>query len=321
MENSESQQRLRDKLIRELGPIICEALVDPEVLEVMVNPDGKLWIEKFGQPSYVAGELKPANTKSILGTIAASNESSCTREKPVIEAVLPIGGHRFSGIHNSNTSTKFSAFTIRKKPERIFTLEEYVISGTMSERQKEIIEEAVKYKKNIIVAGGTGSGKTTLTNAVLHAVAKICPNDRIFLVEDTREIICSQKNTVQIVTNDHLSPYGALKLALRFRPDRVMFGEVRDGVALDLLKAWNTGHPGGVCTLHANSSIEALERLSEMVQERTPGDFRSLIGRAVDVCLFIEKSPGSPSGRTVRDLISIKQFDNERGEFIFSSIF
>ncbi|MEW5250907.1 P-type conjugative transfer ATPase TrbB [Microbulbifer discodermiae] len=320
MENSESDLRLQAKLKRELGPVICEALECDNVLEIMVNPDGKLWIEKFGSSPNIAGELPASHIRSILGTIAASIESACNRENPVVEGVLPIGGHRFAGVHNSNTGTPYSAFAIRKKPTRVFTLDEYVKSGTMTADQKGVIDRAIKEKWNILVAGGTGSGKTTLTNGVLARVNELCPDDRLFLVEDTQEIICEQENTVQITTSEYLSSYGALKLALRFRPDRVMFGEVRDGVALDLLKAWNTGHPGGICTLHANSSEEALERVSEMIQEKCPGDFRSLIGRSIDLCLFIQKSPGSKSGRFIRDLIKVERFDKSRGEFVFSTI-
>ncbi|WP_226669065.1 P-type conjugative transfer ATPase TrbB [Microbulbifer aggregans] len=320
MDNSESQSRLQAKLGRELGPIICNALENDRVLEIMANPDGKLWIEEFGKAPYIAGEIPPSHLQSILGTIAASINSACNRENPVVEGVLPIGGHRFAGVHHANTGTSNCAFAIRKKPTRVFSLDEYVGTGTITSEQKGIIDKAITEKWNILVVGGTGSGKTTLTNGVLSRVNDLCPDDRIFLVEDTQEIICRQKNTVQITTSDYLSSYGALKLALRFRPDRVMFGEVRDGVALDLLKAWNTGHPGGVCTLHANSSEEALERLSEMIQEKCSGDFRSLIGRSVDLCLFIQKSPSSASGRIVRDLIKVERFDKDRGEFSFSTI-
>ena len=162
------------------------------------------------------------------------------------------------------------AFAIRKRPEVVFTLDEYVAGGMMTEAQAAIIRAAAVARQNMLIVGGTGSGKTTLANAILAEPA--FAEDRVVLIEDTAELQCSAADQIQMLTKrtePQVTMTDLVRDTLRLRPDRIIIGEVRDGSALDLLKAWNTGHPGGLATIHANSAAEGLTRLEDLIGEVT----------------------------------------------------
>jgi type IV secretion system protein VirB11 len=175
-----------------------------------------------------------------------------------------------------------SCFAIRRPAVAVFTLGDYVEAGIMSEAQAELLRAAVQERKNVLVAGGTSTGKTTLVNALLAEIAKT--NDRIVLIEDTRELQCAAPNLVALRTKDGAASLSDLvRSSLRLRPDRIPIGEVRGAEALDLLKAWGTGHPGGVGTLHAGSAIGALRRLEQLIQEAVVTVPRALIAETIDI--------------------------------------
>jgi type IV secretion system protein VirB11 len=197
-------------------------------------------------------------------------------------------------------------FSIRKPASKVFTLEDYVSQGIMDASVLPIIHKAVEGYANIVVVGGTGSGKTTLINAVIDSIAKICPDDRLTIIEDTKELQSKSRNTVFLRTSDFVNTRRLVKVVMRLRPTRIIIGEVRDETALDLLKAWNTGHPGGVSSVHANSAEEGLYRIEELVAEATSAPKQRLISMAIQLIIYIERAP---SGRRVSQVISVQGFD------------
>jgi type IV secretion system protein VirB11 len=197
-------------------------------------------------------------------------------------------------------------FSIRKPASKVFTLEDYVSRGIMDASVLPIIHKAVEGYANIVVVGGTGSGKTTLINAVIDSISKICPDDRLTIIEDTKELQSKSRNTVFLRTSDFVNTRRLVKVVMRLRPTRILIGEVRDETALDLLKAWNTGHPGGVSSVHANSAEEGLYRIEELVAEATAAPKQRLISMAIQLIVYIERTP---SGRRVSQVISVQGFD------------
>lgn len=302
---NEFQQRVIKKLERELGNDIMTALHDPKVIEIMLNSDGYLWIEKMGEPMQKIGIFPDANARALMGTIASFIDSTITPDKPILECELPIDGSRFAGVMPPVVA--HPTFTIRKKAVSIFTLQDYLETGILSEMQVITIKEAILNRKNILIVGGTGSGKTTLTNAIIDSMVELTPFDRIVIIEDTAELQCKAENANTFRTTDSTSMNSCLKLTMRMRPDRILVGEVRGREALDLLKAWNTGHPGGIATVHANSAFGGLIRMEQLIAEGTTAPMEKLIAEAVNIVVFIEKT--SAGGRRVKEILRVDGFD------------
>jgi len=296
--------RLLQNLEHAMGPIAMEALRAPDVLEIMLNPDGRLWLERFGSPMFEAGRMSPQQGRQILSLVASALGVTITRATPVVEGEFPVDGSRIEG--TDVPLAPGPSFCIRKKPHKIFSLGEYVEMGIMDAKSEAFLEEAIQQKANILVVGGTGSGKTTLVNGLLEALGRLCPDDRLLVMEDTCEIQASSQNAVFLRTAPNWDMQALTKIIMRYRPDRIVPGEVRDGAALDLLKSWNTGHPGGLATLHANSATEALRRLENLIAERTPSPMQWTIGSAVDIIVYIEKTP---KGRRVSEIIYVHGYD------------
>jgi len=286
-----------------MGPVIAGALADRLVVEVMVNPDGKIWIDRIGEGRSWTGEhLAPADADRILRLLADHAGEVVTRDSPRISATLPETGERFQGAFMPVVSSP--AFAIRKRPEVVFTLAEYVAEAIMTEAQAEVIREAAASHQNILIVGGTGSGKTTLANAILAEPA--FAQDRVIIIEDTAELQCSAADQIQMLTKRTDPPVTMTDLVrdtLRLRPDRIIIGEVRDGSALDLLKAWNTGHPGGLATIHANSAAEGLTRLEDLIGEVTQRIPYRAITQAINVIIYIERTPTGRRVKTVSRLV------------------
>jgi type IV secretion system protein VirB11 len=272
------EDRLGQMLETALGSEVSRYLDDQLVVELMLNPDGQLWVERLGE-GRVNTHLKitKANAERIIFLVAASVQAVCNSGQPILSAEFPGTGSRFQGVLPPVVSSP--AFTIRKKALMIRSLEEYVADGIMTAAQKETVLAAVRSKRNILIAGGAGSGKTTFANAVLHEIART--GDRVVLIEDTMELQCVAPDTVALRSSATVSMDDLLKATMRLRPDRIVIGEVRGPEALALLKAWNTGHPGGYATVHANSARGGLIRLEQLVQEAVPNSQRELIADAV----------------------------------------
>lgn len=303
-ESSQSRSRLNEKLSRNLGPVFINALHDPKTVELMLNADGTLWQERLGEPMRPIGNIAAQNAEAAIRTIAASMGRTVTEDSPILEGVLPIDGSRFAGWLPPVVAAP--SFAVRKKASQVFTLSQYVEKGIMTPEQKIVIEQAVTNHKNILVIGGTGSGKTTLTNAIIHEMVQQDANQRIFIIEDTGEIQCSAKNAVQFYTSEFTS---LLKTTLRGRPDRILVGEVRGSEALDLLDAWNTGHEGGIATLHANNASAGLDRLKSMITRNAsaPKDIEPLIGEAVHVIVHIARTE---TGRRIESILQVAGYRN-----------
>ena len=302
-----SHPRLVRKLRDALGDQLCVALDDPTVVEIMLNPDGKLFIERLGHGIAPAGEMMAATAEIVIGTVAHALNSEADDEQPIISGELPIGGHRFEGLLPPVVGGP--TFTIRRRASRLIPLADYVSGRVMTATQADIIRNAVASKLNIVISGGTGSGKTTLANAVIAEIADNAPDDRLLVLEDTAEIQCGGDNVVALHTSDTVDMARLLKSTMRLRPDRIIVGEVRDGAALTLLKAWNTGHPGGVATIHANSAESALRRLEQLTAEASQQPMQDVIGEAVDLIVSIERTP---KGRIVRDVLHVESFSSGR---------
>jgi type IV secretion system protein VirB11 len=285
-----------------MGPVIAAALADPRVVEVMVNPDGKIWIDRIGQGRAFTGErLASEDANRILRLVADHVGEVVTKDRPRISATLPLTGERFQGAFMPIVANP--AFAIRKRPEVVFTLADYVRDGIMTEAIAAALRRAAAARQNLLIAGGTGSGKTTLANAILAEPA--FADDRVVLIEDTAELQCSAADRLEMLTKRTDPPVTMTDLVrdtLRLRPDRIIIGEVRDGSALDLLKAWNTGHPGGLATIHANSAPEALSRLEDLIGEVTHRIPHRAIAQAVNLVVFIERRA---DGRRLRDVCRV----------------
>jgi type IV secretion system protein VirB11 len=264
-----------------LGPAIAGFLGDASVVEVMLNPDGRLWIDRLSEGLSDTGErLSPADGERIVRLVAHHVGAEVHVGNPRVSAELPETGERFEGLLPPVVMAP--AFAIRKPAVAVFTLQDYVAAGTMTAEQAEILRQAVVDRRNILVAGGTSTGKTTLTNALLAEVSKT--SDRVVLIEDTRELQCAAPNLVAMRTKDGVATLSDLvRSSLRLRPDRIPIGEVRGAEALDLLKAWGTGHPGGIGTIHAGTALGALRRLEQLIQEAVITVPRALIAETIDV--------------------------------------
>jgi P-type conjugative transfer ATPase TrbB len=264
-----------------LGSAIAGFLEDPAVVEVMLNPDGRLWIDRLSEGLSDSGErLSAADGERIVRLVAHHVGAEVHAGSPRVSAELPETGERFEGLLPPVVAAP--AFAIRKPAVAIFTLDDYVGAGIMTAGQADVLRTAVAEHRNILVAGGTSTGKTTLTNALLAEVAKT--SDRVVLIEDTRELQCAAPNLVAMRTKDGVATLSDLvRSSLRLRPDRIPIGEVRGAEALDLLKAWGTGHPGGVGTIHAGTAVGALRRLEQLIQEAVVTVPRPLIAETINL--------------------------------------
>ncbi|MBA4806252.1 P-type conjugative transfer ATPase TrbB [Brevundimonas sp.] len=296
-------QRKREALRHALGPDVLAALLADDVVEILANPDGRLVIDRSGEGRRDSGAVLSAEARErTIKLIADHMGESVARETPRLSGVLPGSGERFQGLLPPLVSAP--AFSIRKRPAVIWGLDDYVARGIMSAAQAEVVRAAVVARSNILISGGTGSGKTTLANAVLAEPG--FAEDRVFLIEDTPELQCSAWDSVSVLTRID-PPIGVVDLvrdALRMRPDRIVVGEMRDGMAaLETLKSWNTGHPGGLSTLHANSAFDVVRRIEGLLDEvaaRTP---TRLVAESVDLIVHIGRVS---SGRRVEDILVVE---------------
>ena len=303
--SAEAQERRRAMLRTAFGPIIASALNDPLVTEIMVNPDGALRLDKLGRGRVDTGtRLEAGEVERIIRMVASHIRVEAHMANPIISAELPAredgkAGERFEGILPPVSIAP--CFSIRKPAIRIYGLDDYVSDGVITSSQADLLRRVVIERRNLLIAGGTSSGKTTLANALLAEIAR--ENERIILIEDTRELRCTAPDCVALRTRPGVVSLADLvRSTLRLRPDRIIVGEVRGIEALDMLKAWNTGHPGGVATLHANSALAALYRLEQLVEEAVSSVPRRLIAEAIDVVIFIQ---GRGSDRRVETIAEV----------------
>ncbi|MEZ5656272.1 MAG: P-type conjugative transfer ATPase TrbB [Sphingobium sp.] len=309
-----SSERRRAMLRTAMGPAIEAALADPLTQEIMVNPDGALRLDRLGEGRSDTGiRLAPPQVERIIRLVAAQARSEVHADKPIVSAELPPhgtgAGERFEGVLPPVSTAP--CFSIRKPASRIYTLDDYASDKIMTPQAAELLRGAVSDRRNIVIAGGTSSGKTTLANALLVELATC--DERVILIEDTRELQCAASDCVALRTRaSSVTMADLVRSTLRLRPDRIIVGEVRGAEALDMLKAWNTGHPGGIATVHANSAASALSRLEQLIQEAVAVVPRRLIAEAIDMIVFVS---GRGIGRRVETIARVAGIDPDSGGY------
>ncbi|HEY9219118.1 MAG TPA: P-type conjugative transfer ATPase TrbB [Phenylobacterium sp.] len=290
-----------------MGPVIAQALEDPDVVEIMLNPDGALWIDRLSTgraPMEVS--LSPADGERIIRLVAAHVRTEVHAGHPLLTAELPETGERFEAVLPP-ASTQGPAFSLRKRAIGVIGLDQYVADAILTEAQAAFLRQAIHERQNILIAGGTSTGKTTLANALLAEIA--LTGDRVLVLEDTVELQCAARDHVSLRTLPGVVTLGELvRTTMRFRPDRIVVGEVRGGEALDLIKVWGTGHPGGIATVHASSAHGALLRLEQLILEVALTPPRALIAETINVIVFIA---GRGRTRHVQTIASVTGFDSQ----------
>lgn len=295
---SESRSRRATALANALDPI-APFLRDAAVVEIMLNADGVVWIEKLRDGMLrTEARMHSVHADRMLRLIASEIGVELNAANPSLAAKLPPPwGARLQA--SIPPIVDAPTFALRKPPTVVFSLDDYLQAKILSESQRDALVEAIRDHANILVGGGTGSGKTTLANALLKVISEV-GTDRLYLIEDTPELQCAAPNKVQILVQPKVHTWrDAVMAALRYRPDRIVVGEVRDGSALDLLKAWNTGHPGGLATVHANDTRAMLDRFCQLIEEMVFPAPRALVAQTIDVCVHIQRDRGHPAGRRV----------------------
>jgi type IV secretion system protein VirB11 len=294
--------RLDTSLRRALGGAVVSALEDPATVELYRNPDGRVWRESHGAGRVELCEMADAAAEQVLRYAASTMSDAINRQRPNVAATLFGGRVRFQGALPPVVTSP--TFVMRVAGASVIPIQTYVERGVMPAGWAQTLRSAVTEKQNVLVAGGTGSGKTTLLNALVSEVT----DDRVVTIEDTRELRVTAADHVALVTKPtepRVSMGELVRLTLRMRPDRILVGEVRGGEALDLVKAWNTGHPGGLGTIHANSAADALQRLEDLIGEVVANVPRRAIAAAVDLVAFIRREPSAPAGRRVTELVRV----------------
>ncbi len=314
-----STSRRQSMLRTAMGPAIAAALADPLVIEVMVNPDGSLRLDKLGQGRMDTGErLAASEVERIIRLVASHVRAEVHADSPIISAELPsrddgMSGERFEGL--LPPVALGPCFSIRKPAARIYAIADYVADRIMLPVQADALKQAVKDRSNILVVGGTSSGKTTLANALLAEMAGL--DERVILIEDTRELQCAAPDCVPLRTRPGIvSMADLVRSTLRLRPDRIIVGEVRGAEALDMLKAWNTGHPGGIATIHANSARSSLYRLEQLISEAVVTVPRPLIAETIDLIVFIH---GRGTGRRIETIAQVTGLD-ANGDYVVTDL-
>lgn len=301
-----------ERLKFDLGEVILSYLQNNDVIEIMVNPDSTLWVEKHGEIIEQVGKISPEKTMMIINTVAYSMNSIVDINNPDISAEFPVDGSRFQGA--IPPIVEAPSFSIRKKAIKIYTLDDYVKFETLSKSQRNIISEICKSKKNILIVGATASGKTTFANAILKEISEVDPDSRMGIIEDTRELQCDIKNKISLKTSDTRDMNHLLKIMMRLRPNRICVGEVRGVEAYALLMAWNTGHGGGVATVHANNAKSGIKRIEQILTAHNINPVPAILAEAINFIISIQKTE---NGRKIKEIIEVKC---ERNEYVFKDI-
>lgn len=299
-------------LMTALGPLVRSALKNKEITEIMLNENGKLFVEHLRFGMREIGSLDAASAKSIIRTLASFLDRDLPQDRPILSGRIPYHGARFEGLLPPLVSSP--VFSIRSHTSLTVPLLELKQKGMLSEKQYEILREAIKAKRNIVVAGATGTGKTTLINALLNEISVLNPRERLISIEDTPELEMNIPNHVNLVTSDNVSMSMLVKSALRMRPDRIIIGEVRGSEALDLVDALSSGHSGGLTSVHAGSIDQTLRRLSLLMSRHpsAPRFIEETLIDALDLVIMVSRTPQ----RHISEIAEITGFKDH--QFIYN---
>ena len=330
-QDPEQIARQREQLTRQLGRIVITCLEDGTTEDLVLNPDSTLWVKRTRGDFTKIGMMTATQAQSAFGTVAAMRGTIINHDQPILETELPLDGSRFEAI--LPPVVRRPVFAIRQRPRSIYSLEDYESAGILTDSKDElnrrrhkdefvqsvrgrrhgaVIREAVAQRKNILVVGSTGSGKTTLVNAILHWLTQVSPRDRVLVIEDTPELQCAVQNSVTLLAVGNVTMLDCLRACMRLKLTRIVVGEVRGGEALTMLKAWNTGHPGGAATVHANDAMSGLLRLESLVAEATSAPQQKLIAEAVNLVIFVDEETEISAGRKVREVAVVLGDENGR---------
>ena len=293
---NETQTRRQVSLKTAVAPIMTY-LADEAVVKIMLNADGRIWLDRAGVGLVATDQtMSPGDALRMLRLVATEMNVELSDHNPSLAGKLPLWGARVQA--SIPPIVEAPIFALRKPAKLVFGLDQYVERFILTADEAEALRVAVQGRRNILVGGGTGSGKTTFANALLREVA--ATSDRVYLVEDNPELQCAAPNKVQVLVQPPTYTWNrAIMDAMRFRPDRIIVGEIRDGSALEMLKAWNTGHPGGIATVHANDTAAMLDRVCQLIEEVVPTAPRALVAQTINVCVHIRRDPLHPAGRSL----------------------
>lgn len=297
----DTSRRVVELVESALGAAVKELLLNPLISEVRLNSDGSLWANKLGVGKYCTEhKIAAEGAKRAIEAVAYSVDECCNESKPFISAELPGTGQRFQGV--LPPLSKGPVIAIRKKATKIFSLTDFESQGVLAPGNKEKLCAALLRKQNILIVGGTDSGKTTFANALLQVIADTA--DRVVIIEDTQELQCNASDVEYLRTRDGVATLRDLvRVTMRLSPDRIVIGEVRGAEALDLIKAWNTGHGGGVSTVHASSARQGLSRIEQLVQEAGVVPSRPMLAEAINIVIYMQKIG---TKRVVQDILEVQ---------------
>lgn len=296
----------RDSFARDIGPAVMEALADPTTLDLAVNPDGQVFVERSNGTRGRVGIAHSDGVHSAVRLVAHACGREVGHTRMRLTARLPWSGDRFTA--HLRPGEGGPAVTIRKHLRRSVTLAEYARVGALRPDWLEALTEAVEQRRRVLVVGGTGSGKTTLVNALLAEVASRCPTDRIYAIEEVRELRVENPDSAQIEC-ESAEFRAEVEFAMRMNPGRLCVGEVRGGEALELIKAWTSGHEGGFATVHANSAASGVRRLGLLAEVGLGRALpEAMLADAIELVVVVKRGPG---GR--RDVCELARVDFDAG--------
>lgn len=309
-------------------------LEESSTLDVVVNADGAMWVNRLGEGFQVAGQFAPRIAKLLLSGIATVRGIALNHERPILETIFPLTGDRIEGLIQPVVEAPVLA--IRTRQKKLFRLEDLAGSRVITRRDDplnsvrhhddfldraqdrdhlDVIRLAARYRRNILLVGPTGSGKTTFANSIIAEWSDLTPLDRVVIIEDTPELQCALPNHVQLLATAHISQAELLVASLRLIPKRIVVGEVREPEpARVLLGAWNTGHSGGLATIHANDAISGLRKL-EVLVGGDESSTRQRIAEAIDLVIFIDGEESLAAGRKVREVLFVRGYDRGLNDY------
>lgn len=315
--DSEEQRRI-EVLVDSLGTDFMKVWPEPDVTEINLNDDGRLWVKRHGRSAEPFSNMTPAEAMNVISLVADSVQEIVSFKHYKLECEFPLDGSRFSAL--VPPVVRAPAFSLRKHNPVVLPLSDFVEKGVFPQTVHDSIRKAIAEKLNFLVVGGTGSGKTTLVNGIIHEMALMNPSERVAVAEDTRELKSSFANTLYLRTTVAAPLSDIVSVILRHSPDRIFVGEVRDHAALNMLMLWNTGHPGGICTIHANSASETFGRVEDMVREACRDPLCKVVGQAIDIVLFMEPSQNS-AGRKLSQVLRCHGYDAKDLKYTLEEIF
>src|SRR5574337_489927 len=318
-----ARERVDIALRYALGTDIGNLLEDPTITDVMLNEDGAIWADGAGLHRRDSGfTMRSEDALSALFLIADHCGEPLTRQAPVLSATLPRTGERIAA--TIAPITQQPTFAIRKPPQKVFEIDQFEVGApaTAPERSSSasgdtiaVLRKAIDDRRNILIAGSTGSGKTSLASALLCSAPDLVAA-RCLILEDTAELVCGAPDHVRMLTTPGVGMRELVQLSLRYRPDRIIVGEVRSGgAAIELIHAMNTGHQGGISTIHANSCIDALGRIEDLCGEVCHQPPRRAIATGIGCIVFVARTA---TGRAIAEVMLVDGLD-ESGGYVTTS--